>query len=114
MEVVFATAILVGGLAIFMTAFSFAGKAVYNSRNQIQALNFAREQMEMRRRFTFRDTNLNVGVYTVTSALYRATVQVSSINSKEKSLAVSVVWTNYALKANSTTRYETIIVDAIH
>ena len=114
LEMVFASAILVAGLAILLTAFSFAGKAVYNSRNQVQALNFAREQLELRRRYVFRDSNLNVGTYAITSSLYKATVVISSIDTKQKNLTVNVAWTNYALRASVTTSYSTIIADAIH
>ena len=90
-EVVFATVIMAGGLAIFMTAFSFAAKCIYDARNQMLALNYAREQVENRRVFTFRDPNLNPGTYTVTSALYNSTVVITSVRTNEKSVAVTVL-----------------------
>ena len=113
-EVVFAAVIMAGGLAIFMTAFSFAAKCIYDARNQMLALNYAREQVENRRVFTFRDPNLNAGTYNVTGSLYSATVVIASVRTNEKSVAVTVLWTNYALRAACTTPYETIIADAIH
>jgi prepilin-type N-terminal cleavage/methylation domain-containing protein len=113
-EVVIAAAIMASGLAIFMSAFTFAAKCVYDARNQMMAMNFAREQVENRRRFPFRDANLNTGTYNYTSALYRATVVISTLRPEEKSVAVTVLWTNYALRAACTARYESIICNAVH
>ena len=113
-EVVIAAVIQASGLAIFMTAFSFAAKCVFDARNQMMAMNYAREQVENRRVYLFRDPNLNIGTYNVTSSLYNATLTVSTVRTNEKSVAVAVIWTNYALRAACTARYETIICDAVH
>ncbi len=113
-EVVFAAVIMAAGLAIFATAFSFAAKCIYDARNQMMTLNFAREQIENRRRFHYRDPQLNNGTYTTSTPLYQATVVISNVRTNEKSVAVTVLWTNYALRTACTARYESIIADAVH
>ena len=114
MEVVVASILLASGMSVLLYSFTFAGKTVYTARNQSSVLHFAREQVEARRRYNFRDPNLAVGTYNITTAQYQAKVVISTRTAKEKLLTAEVVWSNIFLKAVSTARYETVIADSIH
>jgi prepilin-type N-terminal cleavage/methylation domain-containing protein len=113
-EVVISMAILAGGLAVLMTTFTMAAKAIYSARNEFLAMNYAREQIEMRRLLVYRHPLLNVGTYTTNAGLYDATLVISNLRTNEKQVEVRVLYTNYVTRSMSTASYFTIMSDAIH
>ena len=116
-EVVISMAIVAGGMAVLLTTFSMAAKAIYTARNEFYAMNQAREQVELRRLLVYRHPLLNVGTYSTNAGLYNATLvisQLTGVRTNEKQVEARVTYTNYVTRSTATAVYYTIMCDSLH
>lgn len=113
-EMVIAAAMMAMALAVFATALTMSGKAVQSGRNQLIAVNYAREELESVRTKAFADPMLAVGTTTFTNRPYNGQRIVSLITTNIKSVTVTAIWTNNTAGGAYTARLTTAICSALH
>lgn len=113
-EMVIAATMMAMALAVFATALTMSGKAVQAGKNQIVAVNYAREELETVRTKAFGDPMLAVGTTTFTNKPYKGQRVVSLITTNIKSVAITVVWTNNVVGGAYTARLTSAYCSALH
>ena len=114
-EVMISITIVAVGLSIFCTTLSMSAKTTDVGRRQMQAMNYAREEIEMFRTYAFNDPRLLAGTYPITNAAYTGTNVVSDITTNDrKMIRVQVTWTNVMSKKLTNVTYVTQMCKALH
>jgi prepilin-type N-terminal cleavage/methylation domain-containing protein len=112
-------AVMILGIALgaCVLSFSMAMKAVSTASNQMAALQYARDQLEVLRTNTFDD--LTVGTFAIATnvAAYGSlsgSYTVSSVNPNTKDITVRVIYSNRIHGGVSTNTLTTSMVSTLH
>ena len=101
-------------LGASILSFSMAMQIVNTASNQAVALHTARDVLESLRTNSFTSTALTAGSHTYTNTYFIVPYTVTSIDSCNKTVAVSVAYTNRIHRGYSTNVLTTVFSSTLH
>jgi prepilin-type N-terminal cleavage/methylation domain-containing protein len=116
-EMVISALIMAVGLSIFATTLTMSSRAIYTAKLQMNAVNFARQELENKRQYAYGDPQLNVGTTAISNSLYTGQMIVSyvgSSTSRLKQVSARINWKNLAGNVTTSAVLTTVICNSMH
>ena len=113
-ETVIAVVILGLALGVAAMTFNMAMRTVATSRNRMNGMHFARQEVERLRTFAFDDQALAAGDHAINRGAYVGAYTVTTVNSDLKDITLGVDWYNSMSNGVSAAVLTTYLAKALH